>query len=460
MSSQVRRVLIVSPHFPPANGADAQRARMTVPHLREFGWETEVLSVASNCLSVPHDPWLSEGVPESVLVHRAHGLSTAWSWIPGLGTLDLRARFALRRKGEQILASKKVDLVYFSTTVCGVFPLGVLWRRRFGVPFVLDYQDPWVNDYYRIHPQVTPPGGRLKYSVVDRIARWQEPRVLADCAGITAVSRAFPEQLRKRYPALPHFPVLIAPFPGSERDFERARDSAVRQDCFDPHDGNLHWVYVGRGGDDMTTAVAALFNALSRWRRDNPQDIANLQLHFIGTSYAPAGRGKETIKPIAARFGLDHCVQERTDRIRYSTMLKCIADAHALIVPGSDDPSYNASKLFPYLLARKPMLTIFHECSPVVQIVQELGGARLVTFSSACTIESIAQRITDAWLRSRHYATVAAMDKERFGPYTARGQAEALSDFFSRICNQTESQPNRSGAGALTNASTIFQLSN
>jgi hypothetical protein len=36
-------------------------------------------------------------------------------------------------------------------------PLGRLWHARFGVPCVLDMQDPWVSDYYDTHPDATPP---------------------------------------------------------------------------------------------------------------------------------------------------------------------------------------------------------------------------------------------------------------------------------------------------------------
>ena len=42
---RLRRVLFVSPHFPPINAPDAQRIRTMLPYLESLGWEAEVLAV-------------------------------------------------------------------------------------------------------------------------------------------------------------------------------------------------------------------------------------------------------------------------------------------------------------------------------------------------------------------------------------------------------------------------------
>ncbi|NJM63821.1 MAG: hypothetical protein HC849_32625, partial [Oscillatoriales cyanobacterium RU_3_3] len=43
-------------------------------------------------------------------------------------------------------------LVFFSTTIFPVMLLGKRWWQKFGVPYVLDFQDPWRSDYHRNHP--------------------------------------------------------------------------------------------------------------------------------------------------------------------------------------------------------------------------------------------------------------------------------------------------------------------
>lgn len=200
------RLLIVSPHFPPTNAADMQRVRLILPYLKEAGVEAEVLGVESEQVASPEDPWLVPGLPPDVPIHRVMALGLKWRRVPGLGTLNFRSYGALRRKGDELLRSGRFDLVYFSTTQFGVHLLGPRWKRRYGVPFVMDYQDPWVSDYYREHPEVTPPGGRLKYAITSWISRRDEPRVLRECSGITSVSDAYLRQLENRYDFLKILP--------------------------------------------------------------------------------------------------------------------------------------------------------------------------------------------------------------------------------------------------------------
>lgn len=193
------KTLIISPHFPPSNAADMQRVRLILPYLKEASVEAEVLGVEAEQVSSPQDPWLVSGLPFDVPIHRVKALGLGWSRFPGFGLLSFRAMGALRCKGDELLRSGKFDLVYFSTTQFGIHLLGPSWKKRHGVPFVMDYQDPWVSDYYREHPEVTPPGGRLKYALMDRLNRRNEPRVLKECSGITSVSPDYPKQIAKRY---------------------------------------------------------------------------------------------------------------------------------------------------------------------------------------------------------------------------------------------------------------------
>lgn len=463
------RVLIISPHFPPTNAADMQRVRLILPYLAEAGATVEVLSVAAAQVAAPQDTWLAAGLPAGVPIHRIKVLGLGWSRVPGLGTLTFRALAAIRQKGDELLGGRRVrseirgqwsgfDLVYFSTTQFGIHVLGPEWKQRFGVPFVMDYQDPWVSDYYREHPEVTPPGGRLKYGLASWMSRRQEPRVLKECSGITSVSAAYPQQLARRYPwlrvekkftaearrtqrdaeretkreGMSQLFSTILPFPGDARDFERVKQEGIRQTVFNPNDGLKHWVYVGRGGADMALAVRALFSAIQSTLNSQPSILDSLRLHFIGTSYAAAGRGMKSIEPLAAEYGLAGIVVEHPDRIPYSQTLRCLLDADALIVPGSDDPGYTASKIYPYLLAEKPLLAVFHEQSSVVELIRKVGGGTVVSFATDEALETIATRIRGEWIDRGGPEQAVPLDRDAFAPYSAQAQAKQLAGFWER----------------------------
>jgi hypothetical protein len=391
------------------------------------------LAINPQQLSVPMDPWLKKGLPSSTPIHYCDIWSPKLSKLPGFGTLDIRASRPLQLAGRRLFQNRSFDLVYFSTTIFSLFCLGTAWQRRFGVPFVVDYQDPWITDYYRNHPEVQPPGGRLKYGVVDCLARFREPRVIRNCSGITAVSDAYFQELKQRYAFASKLPHLTIPFPGSERDLRRVQEEQVAQHCFDPQDGLLHWVCVGVSGPIMKFTLEAFFGALAKARQQFPHVIGRLRVHFIGTSYAPRGTGTPFVKPTAQRMGVGDLVEEQTDRIPYSEAVACLNDADALLALGSNDATYNASKLMPYLLARKPLLSVFHAESPASKLLREVKGSTLVTFNAEDTTTSVANQIHRVWFREADGPTVVPLNDAAIESYTERGQCQRLCRFFESI---------------------------
>ena len=432
-----RRVLIISPHFPPVNAADMQRVRMLIPFFLENGWQAEVLAVEPEQVASPLDPWLVDGLSAEVSVHRVKALGLRWSKIPGLGTLGLRAHRALGAAGDELLAGGSFNLVYFSTTVFDILRLGPRWKQKFGVPFVLDYQDPWVNDYYRTHPDVVPPGGHLKYAVINAIHRWMEPRVLRHCLAMTSVSPAYPEQLKARYPWFQTVPHLVQPFPGAQRDFDRVIASRIPNRFFDKDDGNIHWVYVGVIIVGMHSVLRAFFKAISVAMPH--AELSRLRMYFIGTSYAPRGAAAKQVLPLAAAYGLSNQVVEHCERIPYVDALRCLTDADVLLAIGSDDPTYTASKIYPYLLARKPLLAVYHKESSIISLIQAVGGAICLPMSAPIDEDDLAAEITQLWLSDRQYLQTATLNVTAFAPYTDQGCAKALCYFFDQCLTEEAS---------------------
>ena len=64
----LKRVLIISPYFPPSNAADMQRIRMSLPYFGNYGWEAEVVTVDPKFSDMVKDDLLLESVPPNILV--------------------------------------------------------------------------------------------------------------------------------------------------------------------------------------------------------------------------------------------------------------------------------------------------------------------------------------------------------------------------------------------------------
>jgi len=125
-----------------------------------------------------------------------------------------RAFRPLYRKGLELLKRGHFDLIYISTAQFNLFCLGRLWWRRTGVPYVLDFHDPWVRrDRYRTTRSSWKRG-------IDRVlSRFLESFAVHKAAGIVSVSPNYLERLQSRYPnatALQNGRTMVVPFAAVE----------------------------------------------------------------------------------------------------------------------------------------------------------------------------------------------------------------------------------------------------
>lgn len=426
----MRRVLIVSPTFPPLDGADMHRVRTSLPFFRDHGYEPLVLALDPATTFGKRDTRLCATVPDDVRVWRVAVPSDWLSRLVGLRSPALRSLPAIARVGDRVIVEESVALVYFSTTAFPLMTLGRYWLARHGVPYLLDLQDPWVNDYYA-RTRAEPPGGRLKYGVAHSLARVLEPVTLHRASHVISVSPAYPEALLSRYAWMRPEQFTVLPFGAPERDFDALTSLDVSQRVFDPGDGCEHWVYAGRGGDDMRRAVSALFGALRRARAEQPARFEHVRLHFVGTSYADAGRAQKTIEPAAREHGVADLVDEQPERVPYFEALRCLRDAHALLVVGSDDAAYTASKLYPNILARRPLLAVLHERSSAGDVLRRARAGTLVTFGPETPDGMLAEQVYQAWF-TRPLPPVQT-DWAAFTPYTAREMTRRQCAVFDRV---------------------------
>lgn len=393
----MRRVLIVSPHFPPVNAPDMQRVRLALPHLRSLGWDPVVLAVEpASVEGGVREPILEETYPADIRVVRVTGLSPRFTRPFGFGSLWWRCGRALRKAGDALLAVEKFDLVFISTTQFSAFRLGPRWLKRFGVPYILDYQDPWTNDYYR-DTATRPPGGAVKFWLSQFEARRHEPTVLRSAGGIIAVSAAYGGALQRRYPWFDPGSIRTLPFGSSVTDLEIAQNHRPASSLIPFGDGHIHHVYTGRCGPDMTTALTALFRAFKQFLASHPLEAARHRFHFIGTDYAPPPLGRFWAIPIAEQEGVRPYVNEHCYRVPYFDALYYLTQADALIIVGSNDPTYSASKTFPYLLAGRPLIVISHENGQIAALLNDILLPTFFPFAIQPDIDAIATAIHSTW---------------------------------------------------------------
>ena len=370
----MKRALIISPYFPPTNAADMQRVRMSLPYFTDFGWDAEVVTVDEQYANLAKDDLLLQSIPPGIKVHRVKALNPILAKLLGMGGIALRSLSYYRKKVSQLLKNGHYDLVYFSTTQFPVCILGPYWKKHYGVPYVIDMQDPWHSDYYQDKPKDQRPA---KYWFSYRLNKYLEPKAIKQADGLISVSQAYIDTLKQRYLAIKNIPAATITFGFLERDLEIAQQNKA---AFPPllDEKYINIVYVGRGGADMHKAIIPVFQALQHGLKTNQELFSRLKFYFIGTSYIASAANKQAIKLLAQNYGVQDQVVEITERVSYYHTLSTLQQADALFIPGSDDAQYTASKIYAYMLAKKPLLAIFHPDSNAVGILKKCTGHAIV----------------------------------------------------------------------------------
>ena len=363
-----------------------QRVRMSLPYFAGLGWHVEVITIAPEYSDLAQDELLLQSVPATITVHRVKAFNKNLTSKVGLGSIALRSLWFYKKKVNQILNESKFDLIYFSTTQFPVCILGSYWKKRFGIPYVIDMQDPWHSDYYLNKPKSQRPP---KYWFAYRLNKYLEPIAIENTGGLISVSAGYINQLKSRYPRIKNIPAAVITFGAFAPDLQIAQQN---RELFNTllSTGYINIVYVGRGGQDMHKAITPVFEAFKTALNNNSAIFAKIKFHFIGTSYARAGLGSPTILPLAKQLGIEAYVNEVTDRIGYYQTLLTLQQADALFIPGSDDPQYTASKIFPYLLTGKPVLAVFNKRSSAITIMKDYGVQHIYNYEQITQADILA----------------------------------------------------------------------
>jgi glycosyltransferase involved in cell wall biosynthesis len=432
------RVLMLSPHFPPDASAAAHRVRLLAPHLSSFGWEPTVVTVDPRDCEGRLDPELADLLPPELRVIRCR------AWPPhvtrrfAVGDLGLRAYSGLRRASIDLLARERFDALFI--TIYPTYPalLGPLLKRRFRLPFVLDYQDPWIGAWGRtVGPGLNGRPDR-KSRLARAVAVRLEPRAVRAADAITAVSAETYEAVRRRYPGLEDTPCLAIPVGGDPRDFAHLGTRRRGQGYFDPTDGRAHVVCVGTLLPLGFETLRAVLGAAALLRDRRPESYARVRFHFFGTSNQTDAGAAPRVLAVARELGVGDCVTEVAPRIGYLDALSVQTDATAILMIGSTEPHYTASKLYPGLFARRPVLAVFHETSSVVEILRRAGrppAVRLVTYSDRARAGSRAEAIYTelVGLIAHPVYDPTAVDGRVLAEFSAEALAGRLAALFDRL---------------------------
>ncbi|MBZ5555761.1 MAG: glycosyltransferase [Acidobacteriia bacterium] len=432
------RVLIVSPHFPPDSTAGTHRARLIAPRLREHGWEPTVLTVDPRDYEGDLDPVLGQSVPADLRVIRARAWPVRLTRPFGVGDLGLRAFDGLWREASHLLSHERFDALFITIYPAYTALLGPLLKKRFGVPFVLDYQDPWVGEW----GLTVGPGANGQPDLRSRLARavagYLEPVALRAADAVTAVSRGTYEPALQRNPRARPVATAELPIGWDERDFEFLRAHPATARLIPTGDGLVHLACIGTLPPTMHASLRAFLTALARLRDRDPARAGAIRVHFFGTSSLRSDRAPLGALPVARELGVEGLVTEAPARLNYFDALRALDEATALLLLGTTEAHYTPSRMFTAMLSGRPLLAIYHAASPATALLRRFGGppaVYLIGFDNDRPASGCVDEIFDALaaLASRPAYGPAQVDRGVLAPASATVLAGRLAGIFDRV---------------------------
>jgi hypothetical protein len=177
--------------------------------------------------------------------------------------------------------------------------------------------------------------------------------------------------------------------------------------------------------------VSRLFAAVATLRTSRPDLGARLRFTFVGTSNQPDGVAEHGVTALAQSAGIADLVAETPERVPYLEAISLMARADVVLLIGSDEPHYTASKIYPALLSGRPCLGLYHRSSSAFDILSRAGGARVIGFDNLDDLAGrdceLGQAIAEAALRPE---LMGAVDPAVVAPYHAGAIAARFAAVF------------------------------
>lgn len=371
----MKTVVLVAPHFLPSFLPSVHRSRLWAYHLEEFGWKPIILTTDPRYYECSISEDMLALLPQDLEIIRTRAIPTKpVRWI---GDIALRSLWWYRRALHGLARSGRMDFLHFTIPAANASLLGPGVYRKFGIPYGLDYIDPWVPE--------TDPHDRLlsKAWFAHRLAQILEPIAVHDARLITGINNAYFESVLRRNPHLRERAETAGmPYGGSERDFETLQRNPRVPFLFDPADGRIHLIYAGALLPKAITVLDRLLAAVSLLRGRNPALAQRLRVHFVGTGLyeSDATRG-HVVEPYIRKHGVADIVSELSSRIPYLDVLNHLAQATAILVIGSTEIHYSPSKIYQSAMSCRPVFSLLHENSTAVPTMRSSNAGEVFTFS-------------------------------------------------------------------------------
>ena len=430
-SRAMRKILMIINFFPPAGGGGVYRPLSFVKYLSRLSWQVTVVTPRPGEFWIS-DPGLEREIPSSVRIVRTASLSglrllgaVRGDSAGGRSRRSSGAFAALRRFGElflipdtyagwvpfaaraasELCRRERFDVIYSTSPPDSSHLAARGVARAFGIPWVADFRDPWINLYLREPP--TPIHRALHERLERSVSR-------ADLVLVTTA--AHERLLAEKYPWC-----RIERIPNGFDEEDFAREAGARPAAGPFTVTHCGMLTLGRSAGPFLEGFAAL-------KRRSPAAAADIRVVFIG---ARESANEEWVR----RLGLEGLVVFE-DNLPHRECIARERRSHALLLIKHDDERYRGlvpGKLFEYIGARRPILAVGPD-GEAAAIVRDLRRGETARIGDP---DGVARALETMYARYRAGTLESSYSLEEVPQYSRSVEAARLSELLARLIGVT-----------------------
>jgi hypothetical protein len=423
---RLKKILIISPHFPPSNLAAVHRSRLFAQHLPTFGWQPIILTVDAQFYEEEPDENIVKLLPNDLRIEKVKAFGITKPRL--IGDIGLRAFIQLTRRAVQLIREEQIHFLYIPIPSFYVASVGRIVHAKTKIPYGIDYIDPWVHTFA---------GSDIVFSrhwFSTKISSFLEPIAVKKAALITGVSEGYYKGVIERNPYLLRQAVFAAmPYGGEKADYEIVERLQIAPYLFQKKAGVIQLVYAGA----MLPKAYKPLEKIMRAIEANPEVFAGVEFHFIGTGKSPTDENGHNIKPLAEKWGLWQSVMfEYPKRIPYLDTLVHLQSAHGVFVLGSTEPHYTPSKVYQGVLSKKPIWAVLHQQSSACKVIRGAQAGVVLDFDGEDDVDKVLNQFADSFMQYKTFSLqyqYEQVDQQELMQYSARSVTAILANALNRV---------------------------
>lgn len=443
------RVLMAAYYFPPLSGSGVFRSIKFAKYLPLFGWEPTVLSTdqppkgwefadESQLAEIPEDMEVVR-IPDLISTGRNTSLSgeqvkALLDFLQNILRFSPEAdkryqQFTNTQEGilslltfpcaalswayetvqyiEENIDIEQFDVIYTTSGPSSAHLIGFYLRRKYGIPWVADFRDPWTFNAYGEPYNPADPEQRLLFELESILLRQAD-------MNLTVVDQFIP-MYQKEF-GLPAEKILSISNGYDEDDFAELEVPQGRTDRFTINYSGLLY--------SKQRSIAPILSAIRQLANEGKIELSKIRFRHVGVDTTG---GIEA----AAKFGLAQII-ENTDYCAHSQALQANLNADLLLLLVGDEPKFKpvpTGKFFEYLRSGRPILALAPKGGFVDCTLRETKHGKTFLGTQLSGIKSMILREYKRWERGERTLLLHSPGIDRFERRALTGQlAQVLED--------------------------------